>query len=135
MDGDEELQTAGPTRGSLVNLERFVNDVRHRIADNRTTGKSLYYSERDLRCFLGGLAMSRLHLLQGISGTGKTSLPIAFARAIGAGCKVIEVQAGWRDRQDLLGHFSAFERKFYESEFLLALYRACWRVPGPPPSR
>ena len=82
MDGDEELQTAGPTRGSLVNLERFVNDVRHRIADNRTTGKSLYYSERDLRCFLGGLAMSRLHLLQGISGTGKTSLPIAFARAI-----------------------------------------------------
>jgi predicted kinase len=68
--------------------------------------------------------MSRLHLLQGISGTGKTSLPIAFASAIGAGCKAIEVQAGWRDRQDLIGHYNAFEKKFYESEFLLALYRA-----------
>jgi hypothetical protein len=124
MDANEELQTASPTRDSLVDLQRFVEEVRHRIADGRETGKSLYYSERDLRCFLGGLAMSRLHLLQGISGTGKTSLPIAFARAIGAGCKVIEVQAGWRDRQDLLGHFNAFERKFYESEFLLALYRA-----------
>ena len=56
--------------------------------------------------------------------TGKTSLPVAFAGAIGAGCKVIEIQAGWRDRQDLLGHYNAFERKFYESEFLLALYRA-----------
>ena len=33
--------------------------------------------------FLGGLAMSRLHLLQGISGTGKTSLPLAVARALG----------------------------------------------------
>lgn len=68
--------------------------------------------------------MSRLHLLQGISGTGKTSLPLAFARAIGAGAAVIEVQAGWRDRQDLIGHFNTFERRFYESEFLQAIYRA-----------
>ena len=64
--------------------------------------------------------MSRLHLLQGISGTGKTNLPVAFAGAIGAECKVIEIQAGWRDRQDLLGHYNVFERKFYESEFLLS---------------
>lgn len=124
MDADEELQTVPATRESIPNLARFVEDLRHRIADDRETDKRLYYSERDLRCFLGGLAMSRLYLLQGISGTGKTSLPVAFARAIGAGCKVIEIQAGWRDRQDLLGHYNAFERKFYESEFLLALYRA-----------
>lgn len=68
--------------------------------------------------------MSSLHILQGISGTGKTSLPRAFARAVGAECKVIEVQAGWRDRQDLLGHFNAFEHTFYETPFLKALYRA-----------
>ena len=75
--------------------------------------------------------MSRLHLLQGISGTGKTSLPLAFARALGAGAALIEVQAGWRDRQDLIGHFNAFERRFYESEFLQALYRAqCPRYSG-----
>ncbi len=68
--------------------------------------------------------MSSLHILQGISGTGKTSFPRAFARAIGAECKVIEVQAGWRDRQDLLGHFNAFEHTFYETPFLKSLYRA-----------
>ncbi len=124
MDNDEKLQTAPSTRQKIFDLPGFVDDVRHAIATGRATGKKLYYSERDLRCFLGGLAMSRLHLLQGISGTGKTSLPVAFAGAIGAGCKVIEIQAGWRDRQDLLGHYNAFERKFYESEFLLALYRA-----------
>jgi hypothetical protein len=124
MDNDEKLQTAPSTRQKIFDLPGFVDDVRHAIATGRATGKQLYYSERDLRCFLGGLAMSRLHLLQGISGTGKTSLPVAFAGAIGAGCKVIEIQAGWRDRQDLLGHYNAFERKFYESEFLLALYRA-----------
>lgn len=124
MDADESLQTVPPTRQSISDLPRFIEDVRHAIADGRETGKPLYYSERDLRCFLGGLAMSHLHLLQGISGTGKTSLPVAFAGAIGAGRKIIEIQAGWRDRQDLLGHYNAFERKFYESEFLLALYRA-----------
>jgi hypothetical protein len=70
------------------------------------------------------MAMSRLHLLQGISGTGKTSLPLAMARALGAGSTLVEVQAGWRDRQDLIGHFNAFERRFYEAEFLQALYRA-----------
>ena len=118
MDNDEKLQTAPSTRQKIFDLPGFVEDVRHAIATGRATGKQLYYSERDLRCFLGGLAMSRLHLLQGISGTGKTSLPVAFAGAIGAGCKVIEIQAGWRDRQDLLGHYNAFERKFYESEFL-----------------
>jgi hypothetical protein len=124
MDADDDLQSALPSRDGLSSLPLFVDEIRHRIADDRTTGKRLYYSERDLRSFLGGLAMSRLHLLQGISGTGKTSLPVAFARAIGAECKVIEIQAGWRDRQDLIGHYNAFERKFYESEFLLALYRA-----------
>ena len=106
-------------------LPGFVTDLQQRIAfDPDAPEKTLYYSKRDLRCFLGGLAMSQLHILQGISGTGKTSLPLAFARAIGAGSELIEVQAGWRDRQDLVGHFNAFEHKFYEQEFLKALYRA-----------
>ena len=68
--------------------------------------------------------MSRLHILQGISGTGKTSLPIAFARAVGGGCEIISVQAGWRDKGDLIGHFNAFEKKFYEQATLQALYKA-----------
>jgi len=68
--------------------------------------------------------MSRLHLLQGISGTGKTSLAIAFSRAVNGGSKLIEVQAGWRDRQDLIGYYNAFEKRFYESEFLQAIYEA-----------
>ena len=68
--------------------------------------------------------MGRLVLLQGISGTGKTSLPMAFARAVGTEAAVIEVQAGWRDPQDLIGHYNSFEKKFYEKEFLQALYRS-----------
>ena len=124
FDVNEEMHASIRKTDKIENLEEFVEDLRHRMAFDQETGKTLYYSLPDLRSFLGGLAMSRLHLLQGISGTGKTSLPLAFARAIGAGEALIEVQAGWRDRQDLIGHYNAFEKVFYESEFLQALYRA-----------
>ena len=84
----------------------------------------LYYSDKDVRLFLAGLASSRLHLLEGISGTGKTSLPLAFTAAVHGASTVVEVQAGWRDRQDLLGHYNTFERRYDETEFVQALYRA-----------
>jgi len=124
MDGDDALQGRVPMFDEIPDLAEFCGDLQNRVAFDPTSGKELYYSLSDIRCFLAGMAMSRLHLLQGISGTGKTSLPLAFARALGAGAALIEVQAGWRDRQDLIGHFNAFERRFYESEFLQALYKA-----------
>lgn len=124
MDGKSDYQIPRQTHDTINDLTNFAEYVRHRMAYDPQTGKTLFYSQRDVRSLIGGLAMSRLHLLHGISGTGKTSLPKAFARAIGAGSSVIEVQAGWRDRQDLIGHFNAFEGRFHESPFLLALYKA-----------
>lgn len=125
MDGDAELQTPGSTEDGVRDLAAFVDDLRHRIAiDPAHPERRLYYALPDVRAFVGGLAMSPLVLLQGISGTGKTSLPVAFARAVGTKATVIEVQAGWRDPQDLIGHYNAFEKRFHEREFLKALYRA-----------
>lgn len=119
IDRDGELEAEEPNMIEEVDLRGFVEDLQHRIAS-----AGLYYDDRDLRCLVAGLAASKLHILQGISGTGKTSLPLAFARAIGAGSALIAVQAGWRDRQDLIGHFNAFDTVFHESEFLQALYKA-----------
>jgi hypothetical protein len=124
MDQDSVLQSPVLVEDKKIDLQAFVAQLRQRMAFDPDTNKRLYYSERDVRCFLGGLAMSKLLLLQGVSGTGKTSLPIAFARAIGAEWKLVPVQAGWRDRQDLLGHFNEFDHRFDETEFLKALYRA-----------
>jgi hypothetical protein len=36
----------------------------------------------------------------------------------------VEVQAGWRDRQDLVGYYNAFHRHYYATNFLQALYKA-----------
>ena len=36
----------------------------------------------------------------------------------------MEVQSSWRDKSDLLGYYNAFDKRFYESGLLKALYKA-----------
>ncbi len=122
-DRDEKLNRPAHTR-DFISLAALVKEVRHRMATDSAT--AFYYSESDVRLFMAGLASSRLHLLQGISGTGKTSLPREFFKALGGdwAAQIIEVQAGWRDKDDLFGYYNAFEKRFAESEFTKALYRA-----------
>lgn len=107
----------------VPSLSDFADELKHRIAQAEEK-VSLYYPIDDIRVLLGGLAMSQLHVFQGISGTGKTSLAKAFAKAVGGFCTDVAVQAGWRDRDDLLGHYNAFEKRFYEKDSLQALYQA-----------
>lgn len=100
----------------------WIKNIQHAIA--KVTENDLYYDENTIRSFIAGLAMSRFSILQGISGTGKTSLPKAFAKAIGGNFGIVEVQSGWKDRQDLIGYYNTFEKKYYEGKFLKLLYMA-----------
>ncbi len=113
-------------------LKEFVNAVGYQLTQYQP---NLFYTPETLQLFVGGLAMSRLILLQGISGTGKTKLAQAFASIVGDNSNgsqsdidscscIIPVQAGWRDNQDLLGYYNAFEKKFYEKTFSKGLYTA-----------
>lgn len=122
MDSDKEFR-ASMQLEPVADLKQFAEELQHRIA-RAESPVELFYSMEDIRMLLGGLAMSQLHVFQGISGTGKTSLAKAFAKAMGGFCTDIAVQAGWRDRDDLLGHYNAFERRFYEKDCLQALYQA-----------
>ena len=113
---------------SLDNLIRnkvtkgWIKLIQQAIA--QVTENKLYYDENTIRSFIAGLSMSRFSILQGISGTGKTSLPKAFAKAIGGNFGIVEVQSGWKDRQDLVGYYNTFEKKYYEGKFLKLLYMA-----------
>ncbi|MCF5706585.1 AAA family ATPase [Pseudomonas syringae] len=122
MDAHKDYR-AGAELEDVPNLGQFAVELQNRIATAETSVE-LFYPIEDIRVLLGGLAMSQLHVFQGISGTGKTSLAKAFAKAMGGFCTDIAVQAGWRDRDDLLGHYNAFERRFYEKDCLQALYKA-----------
>ena len=122
MDTEREYR-ASMEHEPVPGLEQFAEELQHRIAQAEDSVE-LFYRLEDIRTLIGGLAMSQLHVFQGISGTGKTSLAKAFAKAMGGFCTDIAVQAGWRDRDDLLGHYNAFERRFYEKDCLQALYKA-----------
>ena len=111
----ENLISNEITNGWLKGVQQAIAQV---------TENKLYYDENTLRSFIAGLSMSRFSILQGISGTGKTSLPKAFAKAIGGNFGIVEVQSGWKDRQDLIGYYNTFEKKYYEGKFLKLLYMA-----------
>ena len=101
--------------------------------------KPFYYSPETIRIFLAGLNMSPISILQGISGTGKTSLPREFAKAMltdsnylgidihnqnNAAYRICAIQSGWRDNMDLMGYYNSFEHKYKETDFFKALYLA-----------
>jgi hypothetical protein len=128
MDSDRELQILPRySEESDFSLSSFVDQMQW-LLYNPLPGKGntqrLSYRKKDLRVFVAGLNMSRLHILEGVSGTGKTTLPIAFVRALGGGETNTAIQAGWRDRQDLLGYYNEFQGQFRETDFLRGMYRA-----------
>ncbi|MFF9481695.1 hypothetical protein [Streptomyces sp. NPDC014733] len=119
---DQEYGTPQPFDARTPDMPELVSHMQAVIRQKA----GLSYRLSDLRLVLGGMAMSRLHLFQGISGIGKTGLARALAIAFGSdsSAAVVPVQAGWRDPQDLMGYYNSFDRLFYESEFTKALYRA-----------
>lgn len=86
----------------------------------------LYYEEEDIRRFVAGFAVSRLMIMQGLSGTGKTSLATAFGEFLGNPSTVISVQPMWKERADVVGYFNEFTKQFTESQLLKKLYEACY---------
>lgn len=88
--------------------------------------QELYYDRRMLRSFTAGLATSRLIILEGLSGTGKSSLPRWFAEFVGSKTFFAPVQSTWRDRTDVLGFYNDFGYVFKETDFLKRMYQSSY---------
>ena len=86
--------------------------------------KPLYYEPSTIAAFLSWMASTKTIILEGLSGTGKTSLPLAFGRFAGWYTPRVSVQSAWKDRNDLIGFFNDFKKEYKETEFLKDLYRA-----------
>ena len=82
----------------------------------------LYYDLDMMRYFIASLGTARIIILQGISGTGKTSLPYAFGKFVQKDTTVVSVQPSWRERTELYGYFNEFTKKYSETDFLRAIY-------------
>lgn len=109
-----------PQYNNEISLQEFTEGYRMFAASQM----GLYYTPEIVRRFVAGMAASKLLILEGISGTGKTSLPYSFSRYMDNPATIISVQPSFRDRSELLGYFNEFSKKFNETEFLRALYEA-----------
>ena len=84
----------------------------------------LFYKTHMIRLFIASLASTKLVILQGISGTGKTSLAYAWGKFLKHDSCIASVQPSWRDRTELFGYFNEFTKRFNETEVLKQMYEA-----------
>ena len=106
--------------GNSFTLEELCNNFRNFAASEL----KLYYRPQMIRLFISALASTKLVILQGISGTGKTSLAYAWGKFLKHDSCIASVQPSWRDRTELFGYFNEFTKKFNETEVLKEIYLA-----------
>lgn len=112
-------------RRKLKANESTLNELVNFVVDYaRNSRLHLSYTPEDIATFIAGLGASRLSILQGMSGTGKTSLPKIFSEAILGNCEIIEVESSWKDKNELLGYYNEFSSKYTPKKFTIALYKA-----------
>ena len=107
-----------PEYDNSITLAQFC-DMYRNFACSRM---HLFYEPKTIWLFVAGMASTKLIILQGISGTGKTSLPYSFGKFLGNDTTIASVQPSWRDRTELFGYFNEFTKNFNETEVLKRIY-------------
>ncbi|MDY0276558.1 MAG: hypothetical protein RBQ97_00585 [Acholeplasma sp.] len=100
-------------------VTRFINFAASRLG--------LFYDKKVISNYFAGMAASKILILEGISGTGKTSLPYAMGQFFDNAASIVSVQPSWRDRSEMLGYLNEFTKRFNETDFLKDLYEATYR--------
>lgn len=86
---------------------------------------NLQYEREIIECFVGAMRSNQIIILNGPSGTGKSSLVSNFSKVIkGAKTSTVRVQSSWTDRQDLLGFFNPIDYQYISTPFLDTLVEA-----------
>ena len=116
------LTYVAPEYRQDFNLQDICRDFRN-FACSRM---GLFYEEKVIRLLFAGFASTKLILLQGISGTGKTSLPYALGKFFENDATIVSVQPSWRDRTELFGYFNEFSKKFNETDLLRRVYESSY---------
>lgn len=103
---------------SLPDIVQFVVDYA------RESRLHLSYTPQTIAKFVAGLGATKLSILQGMSGTGKTSLPKIFLEALMGNCEIVEVESSWKDKNELIGYYNEFSKVFTPKKFTRMLYKA-----------
>ncbi|MFL6332944.1 MAG: EVE domain-containing protein [Pyrinomonadaceae bacterium] len=84
-------------------------------------GLGLLINDSTLRRYHLSLKTRKFVILSGLSGTGKTWLAEAYARAVGARYLIEPVAPNWTTNEDLLGYHNPFDLRYHHTAFSLFL--------------
>ena len=108
----------------VINNNFTLNSLCETFRNYAASRLHLYYDINLIRLFIAAFASNKLIILEGISGTGKTSLAYAFGSFVENDTTVASVQPSWRDSTEIFGYFNEFTKKFNETEILEKMYEA-----------
>lgn len=120
IDAKFEAFDAKPLVSDDISLDQLCTQFRQYLSKK----EHLYYDIDTIRFFISGFASSHFEILEGLSGTGKSSLPRYFAHFVNGKVLFMPVQATWRDKSNILGFFNEFSKVYSETEFLASLYES-----------
>lgn len=123
IDNKYESDQMLPFEKPSFTLADFLSNLQIYLAKK----DELYYEKKELAEFIAALAGSKLIILEGISGTGKSSLPRYFAKFISSEAYFEPVQVTYKEKSDLLGYYNEFTKKYNETDFLSNLYEASFK--------
>ena len=86
--------------------------------------------ERTLRRYHLALKSRGFVILSGVSGTGKTWLTEAYAKAVGAEYLVVSVAPNWNTNEDLLGYLNPMDGRYRDTPFSHFLRGAALEYEG-----
>jgi len=115
-----------PAKNRLAARQRDAGDEVAALDRVQTHLQSigLTFPRRTLNAFHTALKTSRispLTVLAGISGTGKSQLPMRYADAMGMHSLLVAVQPRWDSPQDLFGFYNYLESRYKATELARAL--------------
>ena len=111
-----------PVYHNDMDLKALCDDIRNFACYS----SKLFYEIKTIRLMIAGLSCTKLIVLQGISGTGKTSLPYTLGKYFLNDATIASVQPSWRERSELVGYFNEFTKKFNETEVLKRIYESSY---------
>ena len=120
-DTDIRMQRYVPPKyDGEIKLSELCDRFRQFCAANM----KLYYDISDIRRFIASLTVTHLIVMQGMSGTGKTSLAYAFGEFLQNQSVIVPIQPMWKERTDLVGYYNEFTKRFNETTLLQKMYEA-----------
>ena len=116
-NGEHPIERSMKDGIASIGLPEKPDDIIREI-QQQLANREYDFDYGTIRQFYTALKTNQIIVLNGPSGTGKTSLVTHFSDIISAKFKLIPVQPSWADRQDLLGIFNPMKKKYHPSVLL-----------------